>query len=149
MAFFGFYKQLYHPKGSSRPNVIQENYTPQTFNTDPKAVSQNISTIQQMQVELNTTGAKLQKNYAPLTTSINKNRADRKYLQDNNSKYHYDDIQDPNVIIRPEESKDIKVAIQQDIQHMKLYQNSIYIVSTVAGVTLLISAILLFKPLQR
>ena len=102
-----------------------------------------------MQVELNTTGAKLQKNYAPLTTSINKNRADRKYLQDNNSKYHYDDIQDPNVIIRPEESKDIKVAIQQDIQHMKLYQNSIYIVSTVAGVTLLISAILLFKPLQR
>ena len=65
------------------------------------------------------------------------------YLQMNNSKYHYNDQQDPNVIMRPEESKDIKTAIQHDINEMKLYQNSIYISSIIAGATILIAAIII------
>jgi hypothetical protein len=126
-------------------NKIQENYTPMTFNTDPTAVPKNIATIQKMQKDLNKTGAQLQKNYYIVTNDVNKNISSRQYLQENNSKYHYNDIQDPNVILRPQESKDIKVAIQQDIQQMKLYQNSIYIVSVIAGATLLIATIILVK----
>jgi hypothetical protein len=126
-------------------NKIQENYTPMTFKTDPNAVAQNVATIQKMQQDLNTTSSQLQQNYSALTTDLNKNISSRQYLQKNNSKYHYNDIQDPNVIIRPQESKDIKVAIQQDIQQMKLYQNSIYMVSAIAGATLIIATIILVK----
>lgn len=137
MAFYGFNVPVYQS--------VRENYTPMTFNTRSDGIAQNISTIQQMQAELNTTGAKLQKNYSDLKEEEGKYRADVKFLKANNAKYHYDDIQDPNIILRPEESKDIKVAIQEDIQHLKLYQNSIYMVSVVAGATLLISALLLIK----
>ena len=138
MEFPGFHTRLYK-------TVNQENYTPMTFKTDPNAVAQNVATIKKMQQDLNTTSSQLQKNYSTLTTDVNKNISGRQYLQKNNSKYHYNDVQDPNVILRPEESKDIKVAIQQDIQQMKLYQNSIYMVSTIAGATLLIATIILVK----
>jgi hypothetical protein len=138
MAFYGFNVPVYQS--------VHENYTPITFNTQSDGIAQNISTIQQMQSELITSGAKLQKNYLELKEEERKYRDDVNYLKANNEKYHYDDIQDPNVILRPEESKDIKVAIQEDIQHLKLYQNSIYMVSIVTGATLLISALLLFKP---
>ena len=142
MEFFGFHTPIYQTVDWTD---IRENYTPMTFNTDPNAVPQNVATIQQMQRDFNKTGAQLQQNYSLLTTDINKNKASRNYLQQHNSKYHYDDIQDPNVILRPEESKDIKVAIQQDIQQLKLYQNSIYMVSVIAGATLLIATIILVK----
>jgi hypothetical protein len=125
---------------------FRENYTPMSFYTDTKDIQKNVATIQQMRVDLNNTSGKLQTNYKTLSNDVNKNKSGIKYLHDNNSKYHYDDIQDPNVIIRPEESKDIKVAIQRDIQEMKLYQNSIYVVSIIAGATLLISTIILVKP---
>jgi hypothetical protein len=142
MEFAGFQQRVYQTVDW---NKIQENYTPMTFNTDPTAVPQNVATIQQMQKDLNQTSAQLQRNYSLLTTGVNKNISNRQYLQKNNSKYHYNDIQDPNVILRPQESKDIKVAIQQDIQQMKLYQNSIYMVSAIAGATLLIATIILVK----
>ena len=142
MDFAGFQQRVYQTVDW---NKIQENYTPMTFNTDPTAVPQNVATIQQMQKDLNQTSAQLQRNYSLLTTGVNKNISNRQYLQKNNSKYHYNDIQDPNVILRPQESKDIKVAIQQDIQQMKLYQNSIYMVSAIAGATLIIATIILVK----
>jgi hypothetical protein len=141
MEFPGFHPRLYQ----TVENIVQENYTPMTFKTDPNAVAQNVATIQKMQQDLNTTSSQLQQNYSALTTDVNKNISSRQYLHQNNSKYHYDDVQDPNVILRPEESKDIKVAIQQDIQQMKLYQNSIYMVSVIAGATLLIATIILVK----
>jgi hypothetical protein len=142
MEFAGFQQRVYQTVDW---NKIQENYTPMTFNTDPTAVPQNVATIQQMQKDLNQTSAQLQRNYSLLTTGVNTNISNRQYLQKNNSKYHYNDIQDPNVILRPQESKDIKVAIQQDIQQMKLYQNSIYMVSAIAGATLIIATIILVK----
>ena len=142
MEFAGFQQRVYQTVDW---NKIQENYTPMTFNTDPTAVPQNVATIQQMQKDLNQTSAQLQQNYSLITTGVNKNISNRQYLQKNNSKYHYNDIQDPNVILRPQESKDIKVAIQHDIQQMKLYQNSIYMVSAIAGATLLIATIILVK----
>ena len=141
MEFPGFHPRLYQRV----ENGVRENYTPMTFKTDPNAAEQNVTTIQQMQKDLNKTGAQLQKNYSVLTTDVKKNESNRLYLHQNNSTYHYDDIQDPNVIIRPQESKDITVAIQQDIQQMKLYQNSIYMVSAIAGATLLIATIILVK----
>jgi hypothetical protein len=125
---------------------VRESYTPLPFNPKTSGIAQNISTIQQMQTDLTTSGAKLQKNYSELKSEEEKYKADVNFLRANNVKYHYDDIQDPNIILRPEESKDIKVAIQEDIQHLSLYQHSIRMVSIVTGATLLISALILFKP---
>lgn len=125
---------------------VRESYTPLQFNPKTSGIAQNISTIQQMQTDLTTSGAKLQKNYSELKSEEEKYKADVNFLRANNVKYHYDDIQDPNIILRPEESKDIKVAIQEDIQHLSLYQHSIRMVSIVTGATLLISALILFKP---
>jgi hypothetical protein len=147
MEFSGFHIPTYQTVDWNKEMVlIKENYTPMTFNTDSDAVPQNVATIQQMNTDYNKTGAQLQTNYKTLSTDVDKNKSSRKYLHDNNSKYHYSDIQDPNVILRPEESNDIKVAIQRDIQDMKLYQNSIYMVSMIAGATLLIATIILVKP---
>jgi hypothetical protein len=125
---------------------VRESYTPLPFNPKTSGIAQNISTIQQMQTDLTTSGAKLQKNYSELKSEEEKYKADVNFLRANNVKYHYDDTQDPNIILRPEESKDIKVAIQEDIQHLSLYQHSIRMVSIVTGATLLISALILFKP---
>ena len=144
MEFSGFHTPTYQTVDYGR-----ENYTPMTFNTDSNAVPQNVATIQQMNTDYNKTGAQLQTNYKTLSIDVDKNKSGRKYLRDNNSKYHYSDIQDPNVILRPEESNDIKVAIQRDIQDMKIYQNSIYMVSIIAGATLLIATIILVKPLTK
>lgn len=135
MAFYG-----------SEYTSVRESYTPLPFNPKTSGIAQNISTIQQMQTDLTTSGAKLQKNYSELKSEEEKYKADVNFLRANNVKYHYDDTQDPNIILRPEESKDIKVAIQEDIQHLSLYQHSIRMVSIVTGATLLISALILFKP---
>jgi Skp family chaperone for outer membrane proteins len=128
---------------------VRESYTPLPFNPKTSGIAQNISTIQQMQTDLTTSGAKLQKNYSELKSEEEKYKADVNFLRANNVKYHYDDTQDPNILLRPEESNDIKVAIQRDIQDMKLYQNSIYMVSMIAGATLLIATIILVKPLTK
>ena len=119
-------------------------------------VSQNISTIQGLQRNFATTGEALQKQ------QIRADEVTPNLIYLKNDKYHYFDknhhdpqpqtdirpIQydsDPNVLIRPEESKDIKTAIQQDVNQLKIYQNSIYITATIAGASLLIASILLTK----
>jgi hypothetical protein len=71
--------------------------------------------------------------------------SERDKLHSNNDKYHYDDIQDPNILIHPEESKDIKTGLMNDVNEMKLYQNSIYISTAIAGATFLIAALILSK----
>jgi hypothetical protein len=60
-------------------------------------------------------------------------------LTENNTKYHFTDQQDPNVILNPQESKDIRVAISEDIKQIKYYQNAILTASIIAGATILIS----------
>ena len=123
----------------------EEGFTPITFMSDPNTINKNIATIQSIQTDIKNTNTALLKNYPILSSAVDVNESTRKHLHNNNSKYHYDDTQDPNVIIHPEESKDIKTAIQQDIQQLKLYQNSIYITAVIAGATFLIATIILVK----
>jgi len=123
----------------------RENFESPSFQTDQNQTNQNIANIQSIQSNIKDTQQKLIQNYPILSTDIATNESKRQDLQKNNPKYHYTDRQDPNIILRPEESKDIQVAIQQDIQQMKLYQNSIYVTGAIAGATLLIAAIIFVK----
>jgi len=66
-------------------------------------------------------------------------------LKSKESVYHYDDKLDSQTIVGYNAPKDIKSAINNDVNELKLYQNSIYITGIIACATLLISAILISK----
>jgi hypothetical protein len=66
-------------------------------------------------------------------------------LKNNNNIYHYDDKIDANIIFEKNKSKDIKTAINNDINEIQLYQNSIYITGIIACATLLIASIIISK----
>ena len=112
----------------------------------PENLQKNDKLIKTIQSDFSKTQSILLNNMKDLSNNITGYVSKTDYLQMNNSKYHYNDQQDPNVIMRPEESKDIKTAIQHDINEMKLYQNSIYISSIIAGATILIAAIIIIPP---
>jgi hypothetical protein len=83
--------------------------------------------------------------YIDISNNIGSYNITKDQLSTNNNIYHYDDKQDPNKIIGYNAPKDIKTAINNDINELKLYQNSIYITGIIACATLLISAILISK----
>jgi hypothetical protein len=120
----------------------------QNFNTIPNinSVGQNITIIQELQEENAVVGQELLTKYVDLSNNVVGLLDKREYLLKNNEKYHYWGKDDPNVILRPEESKDIRMALQNDINDMKLYQNSIYISTAIACATFLIAAIIISKP---
>lgn len=66
-------------------------------------------------------------------------------LSNNNAIYHYNDTQDPNTIFQNNKPKDIKAAINNDINEIQLYQNTIYITGIIACTTLLIVSMLISK----
>ena len=66
-------------------------------------------------------------------------------LSNDNNIYHYNDTLDANIIFENNKSKDIKTAINNDINEIQLYQNSIYITGIIACSTLLIASIIISK----
>jgi hypothetical protein len=134
---------LYAEPFTSTPPA--NNYPPFQLGNDvtDKTLEKNDKLIKTIQSDFSQTHSILLNNMKDLSNNITGYVSKTDYLQMNNSKYHYNDQQDPNVIMRPEESKDIKTAIQHDINEMKLYQNSIYISSIIAGATILIAAIII------
>jgi len=129
-------------EGFSVPSVPS-----QTFNAKPdiNSVGQNIATIQELQQENAVLGSQLITKYEDLSNNVVGVLDKREFLLKNNEKYHYWGKDDPNVILRPEESKDIRTALQNDINEMKIYQNSIYISTAIACATFLIAAIIISK----
>jgi hypothetical protein len=119
-----------------------------SFNTNSNinVVGENLSTIQILQEENTVLGKNLISKYGDLSNNIVGVLDKRAYLLENNEKYHYWGKDDPNVILRPEESKDIRTALQNDVNEMRFYQNSMYISTAIACATLLISAIIISKP---
>ena len=126
---------------------IKESFTNDypSFQTDISYIPQNIEVNKNIQTELINTQDEILHTYTDLSQNIDVYRSKTKFLQANNDKYHYNDVQDPNVIIYPEESKDIKTAILHDVNEIKLYQNSMYITTAIAAATFLIASIILSK----
>jgi hypothetical protein len=126
-------------------NDDSSKYVPMSFYMNAASVDTNVGTIQKIQTGVSETQSKILNNYTDLSNNIQTNMSQRKYLSDNNTKYHYDDNQDPNVILNPEESKDIHMAIKEDINQIKYYQHAIYSAYLIAGATLLIAVISLSR----
>ena len=130
---------------TSMDTDVSSRVTPFYTTSDIDSVSRNISTITNLQKENARLGKKVINKYTDLSNNVPTVFNKRDYLMENNTKYHYWGKDDPNVILRPEESKDIRTALQNDVTEMKLYQNSIYISTAIACSTLLIAAIIISK----
>jgi hypothetical protein len=115
------------------------------YYTNPTKIPKNINTINQIQSDLVQTNDQISNNYIDLSQNIGTYLSHTQYLSKNNEKYHYSDDQDPNVIIRQSEPKDLKTGLMNDINEMKLYENTIFVTSVIAGATFLIAAIILTK----
>lgn len=115
------------------------------FYYDNSKIDTNIVSIQEIQSKYTKIQSNLLDNHKDISKSIGNYESNVDVLKNNNNKYHYDDKQDPNVILHPEESKDINYAILRDVNEIKLYQNSVYITTSIAIATLLIGTIILTK----
>lgn len=141
--FSGGLNETAKKEGFTEPSDLSNNFI--AYPVTKSSIDKNYNTINALYTGFNTSQDELLQNYKDLSNNVSAYLSERKFLQKNNDKYHYDDTQDPNVIIRPEESKDIKAAINNDITEMKLYQNSIYITTAIACATLLIGTIMIGK----
>ncbi len=112
---------------------------------DTSTVQQNIYINKYLGQNIQANQTKQYQNYIDISNNIGSYDDTVDILERNNIIYHYNDEQDPNTIIGYNEPKDISYAINNDINELKLYQNSIYITGVIACATLLISAIMISK----
>jgi hypothetical protein len=112
---------------------------------DRSTVQQNIDRQNNLLQSIQSNNEKKSKNYLDISNNIGAYNTTANILSTNNEIYHYTDNQDPNTIIGYNSPKDIKSAINNDINELKLYQNSIYITGVIACATLLIAAIFISK----
>jgi len=125
-------------------STISPNRNP-SFLYDVSKIPTNIENIKEIQSQYIQTQGKLLNNYTDISNNMDNYVSTAGVLKRNNAIYHYTDTQDPNIILHPEESKDIRAAILHDVNEIKLYQNSIYISTSIFVATVFISAILLTK----
>jgi len=136
------------------PNIIlsekskREPFTIFHDSSDPAFIQTNIGTINSLEQSTNENELKVLKNYVDISNNIQTYLTTQQQLHNNNSKYHYDDILAPNTIINGKDTTDIRTVLQDDINTLTLYQNAIYISSSIACATLLIAAIIII-PLQK
>lgn len=127
----------------------REPFTVTFLNTpDISSIQKNIQTVQSLESTNNENVSTLLKNNVDLSNNIQSYLDTQSYLSSNNSKYHYDDIMDPNTILKKESPDNVNTVLEKDVNILNLYQNSIYISSAIACATLLIAAIIIV-PLQK
>jgi hypothetical protein len=112
---------------------------------DSTTVQRNINYQKNLVQSLEKNNLNISNNYIDISNNISAYNTTANILTANNNVYHYSDQQDPNTIIGYNAPKDIKTAINNDINELKLYQNSVYITGVIACATLLLAAILISK----
>jgi hypothetical protein len=112
---------------------------------EPETVSQNIDTVQSIYQRDINTNKQIVNQFMDLSYNVGETIDKMTFLYNNNEKYKYWGRDDPNVIINPEESQDIRAVLQKDVTEMRLYHNSIYITTAIACATLLIGSIIISK----
>jgi hypothetical protein len=118
--------------------------TAENFDTTTQVnINKNINQINGLKMDMSNNDALMQSNFADISNNLQKYYDTANYLSSNNSKYHYDDKQSSQEIMFQSSPKDIKYVVHDDINQLKLYQNSVYISGVLACATLLIAVILM------
>ena len=133
-------REVLHSEKSKR-EAFQPFYT----TPDVSSVLQNVKSIKDLEQTTKYQSSQFIPNYMDISQNISEYNKKVKFLHDNNDTYHYDDEENPNVLIRHAEPKDIRDAIEHDINDINIYQNSIYITSAIACATFLIAALMISK----
>jgi len=101
-------------------------------------IKQNIVSLDSLDKTMQTKTDTQYKTYADITKGVTEYVENANTLVDKNEKYHYNDMQDHNDILKRSKSKDIRTTLNDDINAISLYQNTVYISGVLACSTLII-----------
>jgi len=116
----------------------------ETFVSDVK-VQDNVNTVKNLEGSLTQMNIDANTNFKDISNNISEYKRITTYLEQKNDVYHYNDKQDPTILLAQNPPKDIRYVINDDINKIKLYQNTIYISGAIACATAVLAVVLLMK----
>jgi hypothetical protein len=115
-----------------------------TFINDA-SIQQNIDKVDKLDTSIQEISDEQYKIYTDITQDVGSYINQANNLIDKNDRYHYNDIQDHNELIKRTKPKDIRTTLNDDINKINLYQNTIYISGVIACSTLIIVLLMMSK----
>ena len=108
-------------------------------------VQDSVNTVKNLEGSITRIDISANTNFKDISNNLGVYKKMAKYLEQKNDIYHYNDKQDPMILLAQNPPKDIRYVINEDINKIKLYQNTIYISGAIACATALLAIILLTK----
>jgi hypothetical protein len=109
------------------------------------SIQQNIDKVDKLDTSIQEISDEQYKIYTDITQDVGSYINQANNLIDKNDRYHYNDIQDHNELIKRTKPKDIRTTLNDDINKINLYQNTIYISGVIACSTLIIVLLMMSK----
>jgi hypothetical protein len=108
-------------------------------------VQDSVNTVKNLEGSITRIDISANTNFKDISNNLGVYKKMATYLEQKNDVYHYNDKQDPMILLAQNPPKDIRYVINEDINKIKLYQNTIYISGAIACATALLAIILLTK----
>jgi hypothetical protein len=108
-------------------------------------VQDSVNTIQNLEGSITRIDISANTNFKDISNNLNVYKKMATYLEQKNDVYHYTDKVDPQILLAQNPPKDIRYVINDDINKIKLYQNTIYISGAIACATILLGVVMLMK----
>jgi len=108
-------------------------------------VQDSVNTVKNLEGSITRIDISANTNFKDISNNLGVYKNMATYLEQKNDVYHYNDKQDPMILLAQNPPKDIRYVINEDINKIKLYQNTIYISGAIACATALLAIILLTK----
>lgn len=115
-----------------------------TFINDT-SIKQNIVSLDALETSIQKKTDDQYKSYSDITKGVGSYVGSANGLIDKNELYHYNDIQDHNELLKRTKAKDIRTTLNEDINTISLYQNTVYISGLITCSTLIIVLLLMSK----
>jgi hypothetical protein len=108
-------------------------------------VQDSVNTVKNLEGSITRIDISANTNFKDISNNLGVYKNMATYLEQKNDVYHYNDKQDPMILLAQNPPKDIRYVINEDINKIKLYQNTIYISGAIACATALLAVILLTR----
>ena len=108
-------------------------------------VQDSVNKIQNLEGSLTRIDISANTNFKDISNNLGMYKKMTTYLEQKNNVYHYTDNPDPQTLLAQNTPKDIRYVIKDDINKIKLYQNTIYISGAIACATILLGVVMLMK----
>jgi hypothetical protein len=108
-------------------------------------VQDSVNTIKNLEGSLTRIDISANTNFKDISNNLGVYKKMTTYLEQKNNVYHYTDNPEPQTLLAQNPPKDIRYVINDDINQIKLYQNTIYISGAIACATILLGVVMLMK----